>query len=259
MIIPLAHRLLRRRAGLAGTGRRTGRDHRRDAGARNGLPSSASSWDSASCSSRSWRLLTAAGMLAQVMHGLSRLRDRAVPADPVRASAPRVPPLRAARPRGARGGEPEVRRPPGGAHRLRVHRLRRRCSGSSTTCSSTAPARGGPTRTCAASARPSGRGCGSSSTGRRGRCCSRWWRGCSGCAAGRAASACGSSWRAVASRARRPWVAAAAVALILTLGGFIFYNTNVLNEYRHRVRHRRSGAPSTSGATGGTRASRSRG
>ncbi|PLS82909.1 MAG: hypothetical protein CYG59_02705, partial [Chloroflexi bacterium] len=27
------------------------------------------------------------------------------------------------------------------------------------------------------------------------------------------------------------WTAAAAVGLILTLGGFIFYNTNVLNEY----------------------------
>ena len=164
--------------------------------------------------------------------GLSGLRDRAVPEDPVRASASRIPPLRAARPRGARAGEPEVRRSPGGDHRLRVHRPRRPCSGSSTTCSSTAPVRGGPTRRCAASARRSGRGCGSSSTGRRGRCCSRWRRGCSGCAAGRAASACGSSWRAVASRVPRRGSPAAAAALVLALGGFIFYNTNVLNAYR---------------------------
>lgn len=27
------------------------------------------------------------------------------------------------------------------------------------------------------------------------------------------------------------WTAAAAAGLILTLGGFIFYNTNVLNDY----------------------------
>ena len=55
------------------------------------------------------------------------------------------------------------------------------------------------------------------------------------------------------------WTAAAAVGLILTLGGFIFYNTNVLNEYLTDLRASRSGAPSTSGATGGTRVSRSPG
>ena len=33
------------------------------------------------------------------------------------------------------------------------------------------------------------------------------------------------------------WTAAAAAVLILALGGFIFYNTNVLNEYLRRLRH----------------------
>ena len=47
------------------------------------------------------------------------------------------------------------------------------------------------------------------------------------------------------------WAAAAAVGAILALGGFIFYNTNVLNAYAPPPR-RRSGAPSTSGATGST-------
>ena len=61
-------------------------------------------------------------------------------------------------------------------------------------------------------------------------------------------------------RLTRPtaWTAAAAAVLVLALGGFVFYNTNVLNEYRSAVRRSRSGAPSTSDATGGTRASRSR-
>ena len=57
-----------------------------------------------------------------------------------------------------------------------------------------------------------------------------------------------------ASDGRR--LAAAAVALILALGGFIFYNTNVLNGTAPRPT-RRSGAPSTSGATDSTRTSRS--
>ena len=164
-------------------------------------------------------------------HGLSRFRDRAVPADPLRDSARRLPPLRPARPRGARRGESEAGRPPGDSHRLCAHGLRLRDSGSGTGCSSMDPIRGGRTRTCAASARRSGPGSGSSSTGRRGRCCSRWWRGCSGCGAGRAASGCGFGWHA--GRFTRPTarVAAAAVGLILTVGGFIFYNTNVLNEY----------------------------
>ena len=51
---PAAHRVLRRRAGLAGTGRRAERDRRRDAGAGMGLSSWASSWDSVSRSSRGW-------------------------------------------------------------------------------------------------------------------------------------------------------------------------------------------------------------
>ncbi len=88
-------------------------------------------------------LLMAAGMLAQVHPGLSGVRDRAVPANPLRASAPRIPPLRAARPRGARAGEPEVHRPPGGDPRLRSSSLSPPWSGSSTTCSSTARVRGG--------------------------------------------------------------------------------------------------------------------
>ena len=50
-------------------------------------------------------------------------------------------------------------------------------------------------------------------------------------------------------------VAAMAVALIVTLGGFIFYNTNCSIGTVPRPR-RRSGAPSTSGATESMRASR---
>ena len=257
---PAPHRLLRRRAGLAGARCRAERDHRRDAGLGMGP---------------FLGKFLGLGLVLVAVHGapdggrdarpgdpgLPRLRDRAVPEDPVRASAPRIPALRRARPRGARGGEPEVRRPPGGASWPTCSSpARGACSASSTTCSSTAPARGGPTRRCAASARPSGRGSGSSSTGRRGRCCSRWWRGCSGCAAGRAASASRLADGArVASRVRRRWIAGAAAVLVLALGGFIFYNTNVLNEYLTASDDRRSGAPSTSGATGGTRVSRSPG
>ena len=47
-------------------------------------------------------------------------------------------------------------------------------------------------------------------------------------------------------------VAATAVALILTVGGFIFYNTNVLQSVPSPRPRRRSGAPSTSGATEST-------
>jgi ABC-type transport system involved in multi-copper enzyme maturation permease subunit len=64
--------------------------------------------------------------------------------------------------------------------------------------------RGGHTRRCPASARPSGPGCGSKATGRRGHCCSRWRRGCSGCAAGRAACGGGFGWCFVTARVRRP-------------------------------------------------------
>ncbi len=54
------------------------------------------------------------------------------------------------------------------------------------------------------------------------------------------------------------WTAATAVGLILTLGGFIFYNTNVLNAYltASDIAERR---PSTSGATDGTTVSRNPG
>ena len=72
---------------------------------------------------------------------------------------------------------------------------------------------------------------------------------------GERASACGSSWRAAVSRGPTAWVAGVAAVLILTLGGFIFYNTNVLNDVPQPVRQSASGAPSTSGATGATRAS----
>ena len=70
-------------------------------------------------------------------------------------------------------------------------------------------------------------------------------------------SARGSRWRAAASRVEPPASPPRPLALILTFGGFIFYNTNVLNALHARVRGRRGG-PSTSGATGSTRASRSR-
>ena len=108
----------------------------------------------------------------------------------------------------------------------------RRCSGSSTTCSSTAPVRGGPTRRCAASARSLG----------------PWlwfklyWAAWALLLAvvarllwvrGRE-SGLGVRLQLARRRFTRPtaWAAAAAVGLILTLGGFIFYNTNVLNAYR---------------------------
>ena len=68
-------------------------------------------------------LLAAAGALGQVAPGLFQCRARAVPADPVRDSTRRVPPLRRARLRGARAGESEARRLPRGAHRLWIHRL----------------------------------------------------------------------------------------------------------------------------------------
>ena len=121
---------------------------------------------------------------------------------------------------------------PRGAHRLRGHRLPLHRSGSNTTCSFMDPVRGGPTRTCAASARPSGRGCGSSCTGRRGHCCwplrrtLLWARGTE--------RSLWSRLHVARRRFTRPTagVAATAVALIVTLGGFIFYNTNSLNRYR---------------------------
>ena len=172
---------------------------------RNGSSSSASSWASASCSSRCMALLTLAGMLAQVILGyhdfeiglyLQILFGLQLPEYLLFALLALVVHVR---------GEPEVRRPPGGDHRLRLHRLRRHARDRAQ------PARlrrrPGVVLHGHARLRPvrSGRGCGSSSTGQRGRCCSRWWRGCSGCA-GRESGLrqCGSSWRAVASRARRP-------------------------------------------------------
>ena len=171
-------------------------------------------------------------MLAQVMLGYQRLRDRAVPARSCSGfSFPNTSSSRCSRswctcwwtrstsatwwrssPTCSSPSRRDVR------DRAQPARLRRR---SGVVLHGDARLR----------RRPSGRGCGSSSTGRRGRCCSRWWRGCSGCAAGRAASACGSGWRAVVSRVPRPGLPAAAAGLILALGGFIFYNTNVLNEY----------------------------
>ena len=59
-----------------------------------------------------------------------------------------------------------------------------------------------------------------------------WSRSCSGCAA--ASPGCDAGSRQARARFTGPVARAAgvAIALILALGGFIFYNTNVLNEYR---------------------------
>ncbi len=48
-----------------------------------------------------------------------------------------------------------------------------------------------------------------------------------------------------------------AVALILVVGGFVFYNTNVLNEYTRAQTRRERRRPSTSDGTGGSRSCRS--
>ena len=86
-----------------------------------------------------WRSMMAAGMLVQVILGHFDFEIGLYLADSVRASAPRLPPLRPARPRRSRAGESEVRRTSRGRHRLRVHRLRPGARESSTTCSSTDP------------------------------------------------------------------------------------------------------------------------
>jgi ABC-2 type transport system permease protein len=100
-----------------------------------------------------------------------------------------------------------------------------------------------------------GRSSGSSCTGRRGRCCSRGRAAVLGARARERvrqrldSRGCGSP---AGRRARRPGGAADR-----GLGGFIFYNTNVLNEYRTPARRPRGGR-STSGATSATRTRRSR-
>ena len=95
------------------------------------------------------------------------------------------------------------------------------------------PVRGGPSRTCAASAGPSVRGCGSSSTGRAWALLLAvvarllWVRGReSGFGTRLHIARLRFTARRTAGDRER-----VAVTLILTLGGFIFYNTNVLNEY----------------------------
>ena len=139
-----------------------------------------------------------------------------------------------------------------------LHRPPRRCSESSTTCSSTAAVRGGPTPRCAASVRRSGRGCGSSSTGPRGHCCSPWRRGCSGCAAGRAASDGGSSGapslHSPHGMDRRGGYRARPHA-----GRLHLLQHERAERVPQRLRPRGPAAPSTSGATDGTQASRSPG
>ena len=105
----------------------------------------------------------------------------------------------------------------------------------------------------------SGRGSGSSSTGRRGRCCSRSRRAVLGAGHGagpRVAAPTGAP-PLHARDARRPprWRS----ALILALGGFIFYNTNVLNAYRHRRRQDGAERRVRAALRAVRRASRSRG
>ena len=164
--------------------------------------------------------------------GVRPVRDRPVPEGAVRASASRVPALRRARPGGAGAGRARST----WATSWRSSSTRSSSSprgwGSSTTCSSTGPRRTGSTRTCAGSARRWGRGGGSCSTGPRGRCCWAvaarllWVRGLERSPRVRLRLARGRLTRPTAA------VAAAAAGLVLGLGGFIFYNTNVLNAYR---------------------------
>ena len=72
------------------------------------------------------------------------------------------------------------------------------------------------------------------------------------------ASARGSRWRAAASRARAAGVARRRVALVLTLGRLHLLQHERPERVPHALPTAASGAPSTSGATGGTRAFRSR-
>ena len=174
-------------------------------------------------------LMMAAAMLVQVLMGHYDFEIGLYARILFGIRAHRLSPLRPARPRRARRGEPEVRRTSRSSSSPTCSWPLARSWGSSTTCSSTGPIRAGRTRTCAASNRSSGRGSGSSSIGRRGRCCWRSRRRCSGCVARSGVSGRGSAWRAAASRAGRPRAPPLAAALVLTFGGFIFYNTNVLN------------------------------
>ena len=102
---------------------------------------------------------------------------------------------------------------------------------SSTSCSSMDRARGGPTRTCAALEIRLSDGRGSSSTGPRGRCAR--------CRVSIVLDERSRDRHSYASRLARSdspglprEIAATAIGLIVSLGGFIFYNANVLNEYR---------------------------
>jgi ABC-type transport system involved in multi-copper enzyme maturation permease subunit len=133
----------------------------------------------------------------------------------------------------------------------------RRSSGSSTGCWSTGRAHPGRTRRCAASARRSARGCGSSCTGPRGPCCSPSAASCCGRAGGRAgpARACAPpapasprGWRRSRHRRRRSCSAWAAPS-----------STTRTSDTATSPRTRTGGsARSTSGATPGTSARRSR-
>ena len=134
--------------------------------------------------------------------------------------------------------------------------LRRVARRRSTTCSSTDPIRAGCTRTCAASDRSSGRGSGSSSTGPRGRCCSRWPRRCfwvRGTEIGVGVAAAHS--HAAASRAAPRASPLAATALVLPLGGVHLLQHERPERVRDRRRPAWRGARSTSVATVGTTAS----
>ena len=69
-----------------------------------------------------WRII--AGVLGQMRIRVTSIPEiRAVSADPLRTSTHRLRPLCTARLRGARGGESEAGRLPGGTDRIRGHRL----------------------------------------------------------------------------------------------------------------------------------------
>ena len=143
---PAAHRLLRRRAGLARARRRRERDRGHGAGAGVGpLPrqvprprSRRRRVDGVPVGGRNARAGRSRAIPSSTM--------RTLPDGPLRISARRLPPLRAARPRRARGRGSEARRATSRRSSPMGSSCSRRGSASSTSCSSMDPISGGRTR-----------------------------------------------------------------------------------------------------------------
>ena len=191
--------------------------------------------------------------------GYPRFRDRAVPEDPLRASARRLPSLRLLAFVVHVAGESEVRRaiwwrssPTASSPSLQARdrappaHLRLR---SGLVVHGHARLRPFPRAVAVVQALLGGVGAAARGGG----------EAALGAGQGGGPRGAASNWRA--RRFTRPtaWrCRGGGRRSILALGGFIFYNTNVLNEY-HTASEGWSGAPSTSGATGSTKVSRNPG